>query len=80
MEAEFSQREDKLASTSRRHELVSSLQQLGEYAGLLTPPSPFSSIANQAAIKAIMYLSGLNINTGYFDAVSLGDVPINCGE
>ncbi|XP_057535996.1 mediator of RNA polymerase II transcription subunit 33A-like isoform X2 [Amaranthus tricolor] len=78
MEAEFSQREDKLASTSRRHELVSSLQQLGEYAGLLTPPSPFSSIANQAAIKAIMYLSGLNINTGYFDAVSLGDVPINC--
>lgn len=80
MESEFSQMEDKQASKSRLHELISSLQQLGEYEGLLTPPSSVASIANQAAIKAIMYLSGLNITSGYLDSFSVSDVPINCGE
>uniref|UniRef100_A0A803MR13 Uncharacterized protein n=1 Tax=Chenopodium quinoa TaxID=63459 RepID=A0A803MR13_CHEQI len=54
--------------------------QLGEYEGLLTPPPSVASIANQAAITAIMYLSGLNINSGYLDSVSVSDVPINCGQ
>lgn len=79
-ESEFSRKEDKQSSRGRRHELVSSLQQLGEYEGLLTPPSSVAPIANQAAIKAMMYLSGLNISSGYLDSVSVSDVPINCGE
>ncbi|XP_019106358.1 mediator of RNA polymerase II transcription subunit 33A isoform X2 [Beta vulgaris subsp. vulgaris] len=77
-ESEFSRKEDKQSSRGRRHELVSSLQQLGEYEGLLTPPSSVAPIANQAAIKAMMYLSGLNISSGYLDSVSVSDVPINC--
>uniref|UniRef100_A0A803MX65 Mediator of RNA polymerase II transcription subunit 33A n=1 Tax=Chenopodium quinoa TaxID=63459 RepID=A0A803MX65_CHEQI len=52
--------------------------QLGEYEGLLTPPPSVASIANQAAIKATMYLSGLNISSGYLDSVSVSDVPVNC--
>lgn len=80
MEPEFTQGENKQSSMSRRHELVSSLQQLGEYESLLTPPPSISSIANQAAIKAILYLSGLSNSTGYFDSVNVCDVPINCGE
>ncbi|XP_057549504.1 mediator of RNA polymerase II transcription subunit 33A-like isoform X2 [Amaranthus tricolor] len=78
MEPEFTQGENKQSSMSRRHELVSSLQQLGEYESLLTPPPSISSIANQAAIKAILYLSGLSNSTGYFDSVNVCDVPINC--
>lgn len=77
-ESGFSEREDNQASRSRRHELVSSLHQLGEYEGLLTPPSSIASIANQAAVKAIMYLSGLNVSSGYLDSVSVSDLPINC--
>ncbi|CAI9288624.1 unnamed protein product [Lactuca saligna] len=42
-----------------RKSLVSSLQQLGDYEGLLDPPSSVTSLANQAAAKAIMFFSGL---------------------
>ncbi|KAI7752371.1 hypothetical protein M8C21_032634 [Ambrosia artemisiifolia] len=40
-----------------RKSLVSSLQQLGDFEGLLTPPSSVTSLANQAAAKAIFFFS-----------------------
>ncbi|KAL9227872.1 hypothetical protein vseg_003513 [Gypsophila vaccaria] len=77
-ESEFNQTENNQVPGTRRCGLVSSLQQLGEYEGLLTPPSSVASLANQAAAKAIMYLSGLSVNNTYLDSVSINDVPMNC--
>lgn len=57
-----------------RKSLVSSLQQLGDYEGLLTPPPSVTSLANQAAAKAIMFFSGIGIGSG----VSLNDTPLTC--
>ncbi|KAI3526782.1 hypothetical protein L1887_06045 [Cichorium endivia] len=59
-----------------RKSLVSSLQQLGDYEGLLSPPPSVTSLANQAATKAIMFFSGLGIGSGYLDSVSLNDMPL----
>lgn len=64
----------------RRQALVSSLQQLHDYEGLLTPPLPAIPLANQAALKAMMFLSGLSGGSEYFDGMRLNDVPVNCGE
>lgn len=61
-----------------RTSLVSSLQQLGDYEGLLTPPLSVISIANQAAAKAIMFFSGISVGSGYLDGVSLNDMPATC--
>ncbi|XP_024981097.1 mediator of RNA polymerase II transcription subunit 33A-like [Cynara cardunculus var. scolymus] len=61
-----------------RKSLVSSLQQLGDYEGLLTPPLSVTSIANQAAAKAIMFFSGISVGSGYLDGVSLNDMPVTC--
>lgn len=58
----------------RRHDLVASLQRLVDYDGLLTPPTSASSLANQAATKAMMFLSGLSVGSGYFDGISLNDM------
>lgn len=63
----------------RRQDLVSSLKQLDDYEGLLTPPLQVASVANQAAAKATMFLSGLTIPSGYFDGMSMNDMPMNCG-
>uniref|UniRef100_A0A6N2NEA8 Mediator of RNA polymerase II transcription subunit 33A n=1 Tax=Salix viminalis TaxID=40686 RepID=A0A6N2NEA8_SALVM len=60
----------------RRKGLITSLQQLGDYEGLLTPPHPVSSVANQAAAKAIMFISGLTVSNGY--SMSTNDMPVNC--
>jgi len=79
-ESKLGQKGDQQVSETLCHELVSSLQLLGEYEGLLTPPTPIASIANQAAAKAMMYLSGLSVTSGYLDSLSLGDMPVNCGE
>lgn len=62
-----------------RKSLVSSLQQLGDLEGLLTPPPSVTSIANQAAAKAIMFFSGIPVGSGYLDGVSFNDMPVNCG-
>ncbi|KAM7521558.1 hypothetical protein LguiA_011460 [Lonicera macranthoides] len=72
------QRKEKQVLGERRKDLVSSLQQLGDYESLLTPPLPVSSVANQAAAKAMMFLSGLTVGSGYLDVVSLNDMPVNC--
>ncbi|XAR61234.1 hypothetical protein NMG60_11034880 [Bertholletia excelsa] len=73
-----SQRDERHVSGKRRKELVSSLQQLGDYEGLLTPPLSVTSVANQAAAKAMAFLSGATIGNGYLDGTSLNDMPVNC--
>lgn len=77
-ESQLGQKVDQQVSEMLRRELVSSLQLLGEYEGLLTPPTPVASIANQAAAKAMMYLSGLSVTSGYLDSLSISDLPMNC--
>jgi hypothetical protein len=72
------QMKDNQVLGQRRKDLVSSLQQLGDYEGLLSPPIPVISVANQAAAKAMMFLSGLSVGSGYLDVVSLNDMPVNC--
>lgn len=64
----------------RRKGLVTSLQLLGDYESLLTPPPPVSSVANQAAAKAIVFMSGLTVSNGYYESISMNDLPINCCE
>ncbi|XP_057966650.1 mediator of RNA polymerase II transcription subunit 33A-like [Malania oleifera] len=59
----------------RRHkDLVSSLQLLGDYKGLLTLPVTLTSIANQAAAKAMMFRVGKE----YAECVSMDDILTNC--
>lgn len=62
----------------RRNELVSSLQVLGDYQGLLTPPQSVVSAANQAAAKAMLFLSGISVGSAYFECINMKDMPINC--
>lgn len=69
---------EKHFSGERRRDLVSSLNQLGDYEGLLAPPAYVVSLANQAAAKAMMFLSGITTWSGYFDGVSLNDMHVNC--
>ncbi|PSR94800.1 Mediator of RNA polymerase II transcription subunit 33A like [Actinidia chinensis var. chinensis] len=73
-----SQRKEKHVSENLRRDLVSSLQQLDDYEGLLTAPLPVIPVANQAAAKAMMFLSGVAVGNGYLDGVSLNDMPVNC--
>ena len=69
---------EKLVPGKCRKDLVSSLQMLGEYEGLLTLPQSVISVANQAAAKAMMFVSGINIGSAYFEFISMKDMPINC--
>lgn len=65
-------------SAARRSDLVSSLQALGNYESLLVPPPLVVSAANQAASKAIMFISGCNVTNRYMDVVNLHERGINC--
>lgn len=62
----------------RRMDLIFSLQNLQDYRSLLTPPQSVVPAANQAAAKAMMFISGINIGTAYFECISAMDMPINC--
>ncbi|KAF1881036.1 hypothetical protein Lal_00023067 [Lupinus albus] len=62
-----SQRRDK----QRRREMVTSLQLLGDYECLLAPPQSVVLEANQAAAKAIMFLSGNPV-------CNINDLPMKC--
>lgn len=63
----------------KRHmDLIFSLQNLHDYQSLLTPPQSIIPAANQAATKAMMFVSGINVGTAYFECVSTMDMPINC--
>lgn len=59
------QSKEKQVQGRRHKDLVTSLQILGDYEGLLTAPQSVSLIANQAAAKAIMFISGLPAGNGY---------------
>ncbi|KAL8047834.1 hypothetical protein ABFX02_07G025200 [Erythranthe guttata] len=65
-------------SGKRRMDLIFSLQNLHEYQSLLTPPQSVISAANQAASKAMMFISGITVGTAYFDSISTMDMPIDC--
>ncbi|KAJ4837533.1 Mediator of RNA polymerase II transcription subunit 33A [Turnera subulata] len=61
----------------RRKDLVSSLQLLGDHHSLLTPPQSVVSAANQAAAKAMSFISGTNTGSAYSDGISMKDMPVN---
>ncbi|XP_076898810.1 mediator of RNA polymerase II transcription subunit 33A-like [Bidens hawaiensis] len=63
---------------NRRMELVSSLQSLGDYQSLLTPPQSVIPDANQAAARALMIISGINAgNSAYFDPINIKEIANN---
>lgn len=68
------------APGKRRKGLIMCLQRLGDYETLLTPPQSVCSVVNQAAAKAIMSRSGLTVSNGYYESVSVNDMPINCSK
>lgn len=71
-------RDEKQSSGKCREGLITSLQMLGEYEGLLTPPQSVIAVANRAAAKALMFISGVAVGNEYYDCVSMNDTPINC--
>ncbi|KAJ4968446.1 hypothetical protein NE237_015147 [Protea cynaroides] len=80
-EAEHShnnQWKEKQVGVKRQKDLISSLQILGDYEGLLTPPQSVIPVANQAAAKAMMFVSGLTVGNGYFECINMNDMPMNC--
>ncbi|KAK1295333.1 Mediator of RNA polymerase II transcription subunit 33A [Acorus calamus] len=68
-----SQWKEKSLLVKRRNDLVSSLQVLGNFEGLLTPPQPIISVANQAAAKAMMFVSGVTVGSGSFESINIID-------
>lgn len=71
-------KEKKYVPGKRRNDLVSSLQMLGDYQGLLAPPQSVIHVANQAAAKAMLFISGIGVGNAYFECLSVKDMPINC--
>lgn len=69
---------ERTSSGQCRRGLVSCLQVLGDYEGLLTPLQSVISAANQAVAKAIMFASGLPVGSGYLECVGINDNSINC--
>lgn len=69
---------EKKLSGKRRIDLVSSLQLLGDYQTLLSPPQSVVSSANQAVAKAMLFVSGINVGSTYSECISMKDLPINC--
>ncbi|XP_027364485.1 mediator of RNA polymerase II transcription subunit 33A isoform X3 [Abrus precatorius] len=61
-----------------RHDLVSSLQVLGDYQSLLTPPQSVAAAVNQAAAKAMLFVSGITAASAYFDCLSMTEMPVDC--
>ncbi|KAK1318763.1 Mediator of RNA polymerase II transcription subunit 33A [Acorus calamus] len=69
---------EKSLPVKRRNDLVSSLQVLGNFEGLLAPPQPIISVANQAAAKAMMFVSGVTVGSGSFESINVSDMKMNC--
>ncbi|KAM1001533.1 hypothetical protein TB2_007906 [Malus domestica] len=78
MEGDHTNQRKEQAPGKRRRDLITSLQRLGDYETLLTPPQSVCSVANQAAAKAIMFRSGLTVSNGYHESISVNEMPINC--
>ncbi|KAH1070118.1 hypothetical protein AAZX31_03G133200 [Glycine max] len=72
------QGKNKLALGKCHGELITSLQLLGDYESLLTPPQLVLVEANQAAAKAIVFLSGNPVGSGCFKYMSTNDMPMKC--
>ncbi|XP_051141663.1 mediator of RNA polymerase II transcription subunit 33B-like [Andrographis paniculata] len=70
------QRKDIKQEAKCRQELVSSVQRLHDFEGLLYPPPPVSSLANQAAAKAMLFLSGITVSNGQIDGMSLNEMSL----
>ncbi|KAI4342777.1 hypothetical protein MLD38_027361 [Melastoma candidum] len=81
-EEESSSSDDKQCAgdppTSRKTDLILSLQILGDYQGLLTPPDSVVSAANQAAAMAVLFLSRINIGNSYLQSIDVKDIPLIC--
>lgn len=71
---------EKVVCGKRRRDLVSCLQVLGDYESLLVPPVAVVSAANQAAAKAMMFVSGIKGGSGYLENASLIEKTISCGK
>ncbi|AES69706.1 hypothetical protein MTR_3g033580 [Medicago truncatula] len=56
-----------------RNDLVSSLQVLGDYQSLLTPPQSII-----AAAKAMLFISGIAIGSAYYDCLTMAEMPVDC--
>lgn len=69
---------EKNVTGKRRNDLRSSIQMLGNYQDLLTPPQSVVSAANQAAAKAIFFVSGISVGSAYFECIGVKDMPVNC--
>lgn len=69
---------EKQVPGKRRDDLVSSLQMLGDYHGLLAPPRCIVSAANQAAAKAMLVISGIGAGNSYFECLNMKDMPFKC--
>ncbi|KAI4329735.1 hypothetical protein MLD38_028085 [Melastoma candidum] len=72
------QEKEKQYPRKRKKDLVTSLQQLGDYESLITAPQSVCSVANQAAAKAAMFISGLTSDDGLGEIMSMNDMPISC--
>jgi hypothetical protein len=60
--------------------MITSLQLLGDFQFLLTPPQAVLKEANQAAAKAIVLVSGDPAGSGNSESLSMDDLPMNCCE
>ncbi|XP_010532697.1 PREDICTED: mediator of RNA polymerase II transcription subunit 33A-like isoform X2 [Tarenaya hassleriana] len=70
---------DKEIIRSHRADLITSLQVLGDFPGLLAPPKCVVSAANQAATKAMLFVSGsVNVGNAHFDVFNMKDMPVSC--
>lgn len=78
IEASIGRHMKKQVEGTRRGDLVSCLQNLGDYQSLLTPPQAVTTAANQAAAKAMMFRSGIDTNASYFECINTKDMPTNC--
>lgn len=72
------QRKENQSLGEHKKALISSLQMLGDHEGLLTPPKSASAAANQAAAKAIMFISEITVGKGYHESMSNGEKSVNC--
>nr|XP_010921239.1 mediator of RNA polymerase II transcription subunit 33A isoform X2 [Elaeis guineensis] len=61
---------------SRKHGLISSLQVLGQFSGLLSPPPSVVNAANSAASKAATFISNLKTGSGNLGVPNRNDSSV----
>lgn len=70
---------DGKGQTSRKNGLISSLQVLGQFSGLLCPPASVIGAANAAAVKAASFISNSKSAKGGSVCGTHSDSDINAG-